>query len=275
MHRKIFSVPAMFQLLSVIVLCGCAAVGTGPIVLQPLPADPGPLCVDSRTDPIGPAACTRRLYAFIQRNVAVTVTIGQLAYDETEGSSGRSGTGTVIGPDGLILTAYHVVKDAEYIMATIRRANLAGGVQVLPVKTVPLVIAAYDAGRDIALLKPRHPTEFPLYLAVAGDRQPRPGEFLWHFGQASVGLRGTVQNWPVTEPQLGQDGLATLKVACRSGDSGGPVVSLDGRLVGVILASVEGEDLTYFLPIAEVMPLLEKIEAVAPVETVPDPTAAQ
>lgn len=257
MLRKRSSITAIIQFLPMTILCGCAAVGTGPVALQPLPPDPGPVCADSQTDPKGPAECQRRLFSFIRRNIAATVTVTPLAYSAEQGNSlQKIGTGAVISPDGLVLTAYHVVKDAEYIMAQIRGANLVQGIQVIVVRTVPMDVVGTLPEKDLALLRPRHPTEFPLYLEIDRDWQPAPDMLLWHFGQTSLGLRGAVQNWPVSEPQLRQDGLATLKVACRSGDSGGPVVSLDGRLVGIILASVENEDLTYFLPIGEAVRLL-------------------
>lgn len=256
MHREMSSIPAMFKLLLITVLGGCAAVDPGPATVQVLPPDPGPLCADSRTDPKGPDECYRRLHAYLRRSIAATVFIGQFAYSEAEGSSGQSGTGAVVSPDGHVLTAYHVVKDAEYILATIRYAHLGGGLRVLPLRTVPMEIVRFDAARDVALLRPRHPTAFPSYLVPDTERRPRPNELLWHFGQASVGLRGSVKDYPVEEPQLKQNGLATMNVACRSGDSGGPVVSLDGRLIGLVLASVKDEDLTYFLPIGEAAHLL-------------------
>lgn len=237
---------------SFLILSGCAVVGAGIAQPQPLPPDLGPICVDSRTDSKGPAECGRRLDSYIRRNIAATVVVLPIAYSEQQGSLQKVGTGAVLSPDGLVLTAYHVVADAEYITVQIRGANLEQGVQVIPVKTIPMVVVATMPEHDAALLRPRHPTAFPAVLRPDLNWRPEPGELLWHFGQASVGLRGSVREGSVTEPQLKMSGLVTMNVACRSGDSGGPVVSLDGRLVGIILASVEGEDLTYFLPISAI-----------------------
>jgi len=245
--------------LSSLLAAGCAAVSAAPIKLEPLPSDPGPVCADSRTDPKGPDECGRRLSAFIRRNIAATVTVLPIAYSEDKGNLQKVGTGAVIRPDGLVLTAYHVIKDAEYIMVQIRGADLEQGVRVVPLKTVPMEVAVAYPEKDIALLRPRHPTAFPLEMSAAADWQPRAGELLWHFGQTSVGLRGRLAAWPVDLPKMGLSGTAAMEVACRNGDSGGPVVTLDGRLVGIVLASVEGEDLTYFMPIGEILPLLEKI----------------
>ncbi len=268
MHRKSLSATTILKLFSAISLYGCAAVGTGPVTLQPLPSDPGPICADSRTDPKGPDECGRRLVSFIRRNIASAVTVTPLAYSEEHGSLQKIGTGAVLSPDGLVLTAYHVVKDAEYILVQIRGANIQQGIQVIQARTVPMEVVKVVPEKDVALLRPRHPTAFPLYLEPARDWRPTPRELLWHFGQASVGLRGPVQDWPVAEPQLKQDRLATMRVACRSGDSGGPVVGLDGRLAGIVLASVEGEDLTYFLPLGEILPLLADLPPAAGAEAV-------
>jgi len=245
---------------SFVLLSGCAAVGTGPVPLQPLPPDPGPVCVDSRTDPKGPAECGRRLDAYVRRNIAATVVIMPIAYSERDGSLQKVGTGAVISADGLVLTAYHVIAGAEYITAEIRSANLDQGILVIPVKTIPMEIVGTWPERDIALLRPRHPTTFPAVLRADLNWRPEPGELLWHFGQASVGLRGAVTGPAVDDLQLQaadrttrMSGLMIMSTACRNGDSGGPVVDLAGRLVGIALASPEkGENPTYFLPVSAI-----------------------
>jgi S1-C subfamily serine protease len=258
-HQRPYRLSAAL-FLSLTTLVGCAATGQRQVQIQPVPPDLGRICANSQTDPKGPYECGRRLDAYVKRNIAATVKIWPILYDQNGGVSGAMGTGALVSASGHVLTAYHVIKDADYVMATIRRANTGLGIQIMPLKTIPMVVVQTDSVNDLALLRPKHPERFDHYLTPAPYWQLQEGEMLWHFGQATVGLRGTAKIMSATI--LGFEGVVGVEVKSQEGDSGGPVVTLDGRLIGIILANNEQKGLLYFMPIDRAMKLLEKQEAV-------------
>lgn len=259
MHQRSYRLPAAL-FFSLITLAGCAATGQRQVQIQPVPPDLGPICANSQTDPLGSYECGRRLDAYVKRNIAATVKLWPILYDQNGGVSGAMGTGAMVSSSGHVLTAYHVIKDADYVMATIRRANMGFGVQIVPLKTIPMVVVQTDPVHDLALLRPKHPERFDHYLTPATSWQLQEGELLWHFGQATVGLRGAAKVMSMTV--LGFEGVVGIEVKSQEGDSGGPVVTLDGKLVGIILANNEQKGMLYFMPIAQAMKLLERQEGV-------------
>jgi S1-C subfamily serine protease len=261
--RSLLSIAAALSF-SLITLAGCATAGSRQVQIQPVPPDYGPVCANSQTDPLGAYECGRRLDSYVKRNIAATVKLWPILYDQNGGVSGAMGTGVVVSSDGHVLTAYHVVKDADYVMATVRRANMGFGVQIMPLKTIPMVVVQTDPVHDLALLRPKHPERFDHYLTPEPAWTPRAGELLWHFGQATIGLRGTVKVPSTTV--LGFEGLVGIEVKSQEGDSGGPVVALDGKLVGIVIANNEQKGLLYFMPVERAMQLLKKQDDIERVE---------
>src|SRR4030042_2310699 len=140
------------------------------------------------------------------------------------------GTGFAINDDGVILTSYHVVKGAKKI-----------DVQFQDGTVCPAKVLKQSPNIDIAILKIDKPT--PHYLVM--DSQPEIG----------VGDRVFTVGFPV-EDLLGQEpkftdgaisalsgirGEATflqITVPIHPGNSGGPLLSEDGKAVGVIAATI-------------------------------------
>jgi S1-C subfamily serine protease len=140
------------------------------------------------------------------------------------------GTGFPINDDGVILTSYHVVKGAKTI-----------DVQFQDGTVCPAKVLKQSPNIDIAILKIDKPT--PDYLVM--DSQPEIG----------VGDRVFTIGFPV-EYLLGQEpkftdgaisalsgikGEATflqITVPIHPGNSGGPLLSEDGKAVGVIASTI-------------------------------------
>ena len=139
---------------------------------------------------------------------------------------GGAGAGTIWHADGLIVTNAHVVNGRHGLNVT-----LPDG------RTLPARILAQDTDRDLAALAvdaSRLPTIEP------GDsRQLKPGQWVFAVGHP-WGVLGAVtagivigmgSEWPEM-PTNGQDWVVvSLKV--RPGNSGGPLVDVRGRLVGI------------------------------------------
>lgn len=149
-----------------------------------------------------------------------------------------TGTGTVIGPGGVVLTNYHVVAGANTITGTV-----GGG-------DYPADLIGYDRKHDIAVLQLRGAGGLP--TAPIGDSgQVVVGEPTVGLGNASgVGAPLTHETGPVTalnqtvnaeDALTGSseevNGLIEVAADVRPGDSGGPLVNGAGQVIGVVTAA--------------------------------------
>jgi S1-C subfamily serine protease len=149
-------------------------------------------------------------------------------------ADGRTGIGTafVVDPDGWLLTAAHVARRAE------RLEVVLPGFQPLAARAV-----GYDARRDIAVLRVTPPSPLPA-LEIAGAAL-RPGEPVVVIGtprgRPGVMSTGEVSAVAVTLPGMARDILIRLTARVAPGNSGGPVLSARGQVVGLVIArAMEG-----------------------------------
>jgi S1-C subfamily serine protease len=135
------------------------------------------------------------------------------------------GSGIVVSADGLILTNYHVVRNAELTRVTLDEQ-----------RTVTGQIVGVDALTDLALVQV--PVQ-GLDVAPWGNSDKlEPGEFVWVIGnpfglQRSItfGILSARQGGGVTKSPY-YDFLQTDAVV-NPGNSGGPLVNSRGEIVGV------------------------------------------
>jgi S1-C subfamily serine protease len=153
-------------------------------------------------------------------------------------STVSAGTCFSVAPDGLILTAYHLIKDANTI--TVR---FEGGEEftAIPEQVSP--------NNDLALL--RVPRATPLYLSLSPFQNPKVGEAVFTLGFPAPGVLGT-------EPKFTEGSVSALSgpsnestflqvsVPVQPGNSGGPLVNYRGDVVGVVTAT------------AAILPFLQK-----------------
>ena len=144
--------------------------------------------------------------------------------------AGKSvGTGVVVSEDGEILTNSHVVDEATEIRVR------------LPGETEPIVaeLVASDVGNDLALLTIDRdglaPVTFADSAAVGlGDEVIAIGFALDLDGEPTVtlGIVSALDRTIITEAGA-LDGLIQTDAAISSGNSGGPLVDVGGRIVGI------------------------------------------
>jgi S1-C subfamily serine protease len=144
------------------------------------------------------------------------------------------GTGFFISPDGLVLTAYHVVEPQG---TTLPRRNLRL-VGVGPDEArYPLELIAFDAYFDLALLQAEVPHAVP-YLELA-ERLPRVGSEVLAIGNSRgdflQGRAGRVTGLSVAAPRADfAENTIELSTVLSPGDSGGPILNDRGEAVGVV-----------------------------------------
>ncbi len=135
------------------------------------------------------------------------------------------GSGFIISPDGYILTNNHVVGEADKVWV-----ELQGG------QTLQAEIKGLDPDSDVAVIKIKK--KDLKYLELADSDQLEVGEWVLAIGNP-LGLSHTVTAGIVSAKHRAGFGLATLEnfiqtdAAINFGNSGGPLVDLDGKVVGI------------------------------------------
>ncbi|KAL1198031.1 putative protease Do-like 14 [Cardamine amara subsp. amara] len=178
-------------------------------------------------------------------------------------SIGKSiGSGTIIDADGTILTCAHVVVDFQNI-----RHSSKGRVDVTlqDGRTFEGVVVNADLQSDIALVKIQSKT--PLPTAKLGfSSKLRPGDWVIAVG-CPLSLQNTITAGIVScvdrkSSDLGLGGIRReyLQTDCaiNAGNSGGPLVNLDGEVIGVNIMKVLAADgLGFSVPIDSVAKIIE------------------
>jgi regulator of sirC expression with transglutaminase-like and TPR domain len=157
------------------------------------------------------------------------------------------GTGFVISADGLVATNLHVIGEARPI--SVRSADG---------KTRQVTeIRAWDRALDLAVVKVEGKDLVPLELGNSDDLEA--GDAIVVMGNP-LGLTHSVVSGVLSE-QRDIDGRRMLQIAMpvEPGNSGGPVLDHQGRVVGIVtMKSRVTENLGFALPINLLRPLLEK-----------------
>jgi len=197
------------------------------------------------------------------------------------------GSGAIVGPDGSVLTAHHLLVDKQRPHAVFAIARARGPGQP------PELVCAGSPSRsklwpemDLALVKcdvdldgrPWNPNQSSAWPAFA--RHPevplQPGQRLWVLGFPDVSAGafavspGAVRGLS-TDPASPAENFVKTDAVITLGNSGGPVVDDDGYLIGVasalrVTTSVNGTTLQtsttgLVRPIAAATPLLAIVRA--------------
>jgi 2-alkenal reductase len=138
------------------------------------------------------------------------------------------GSGIVIDRRGYIVTNYHVVKEAGELTVILTTGE-----------ALPASLVASDEGEDLALLRVQNGD---MSIARWGDSGGvRPGEWVVAIGSAlgdfpnsvTVGVVSGIDRALEMDDGVVIEGLIQTDAAINKGNSGGPLVNLDGEIIGI------------------------------------------
>jgi len=165
-----------------------------------------------------------------------------------------AGTGFIIDPDGLVVTNYHVVKGAEEITVTMDDGSRH-----------PATLRGYDEKTDLALLE--IDGENLPYVAFGDSDAVRVGDWIVAIGNP-FGLGGSATTGIVSargrDIRSGPfDDFLQIDAPINSGNSGGPLFDLEGKVIGVNTAifSPNGGNIGigFAIPATMVEPVIEEL----------------
>ncbi|KAF2910284.1 putative protease Do-like 14 [Oryza sativa Japonica Group] len=175
------------------------------------------------------------------------------------------GSGTIIDPDGTILTCAHVVLDFQSTKPILRgkvSVTLQDG------REFEGTVLNADRHSDIAVVKIKSKTPLPS-ANLGSSSKLRPGDWVVALG-CPLSLQNTVTAGIVScvdrkSSDLGLGGIRReyLQTDCaiNKGNSGGPLVNLDGEIVGVNVMKVWAADgLSFAVPIDSIVKIVENFK---------------
>lgn len=196
----------------------------------------------------------------------------QQAKNEKQGSDKEikaTGTGVFITDDGYIITAAHVVSEANSIKI------------VTETTTREAVVTRVDKESDVALLKCEGTF---VSSPIKQSRDVKLGQFVFTIGFPNIGLQGV-------SPKMTRGEISSLSgfkddpkqwqisVPLQPGNSGGPLFDNAGNVIGVILSKLDAlkvaqntgdlpQNVNYATKSTSFIPILRGIESKLPPERI-------
>lgn len=161
-----------------------------------------------------------------------------------------SGSGFLISDDGTIITCLHVIDEMRSGAVQLSDGDIYNS----------FTIRAYDERRDIAIIQI---AGFDLpFIELGNSNDVRVGESVVIIGNP-LGLEKTVTTGVVSAIRSyeGIGKVIQTDAAANPGNSGGPVLNMDGQVVGIVDFKLRGsENLNFAIPINYARGLLATME---------------
>jgi serine protease Do len=178
-----------------------------------------------------------------------------------------SGSGVIVDPEGYVVTNAHVVRGANRLRVELVTPGAGASVLAARSRTVAAEVVGLDLETDLAVLRIAA-RDLPV-LPFADSDELKAGQMVMAFG-SPMGFRNSVSLGIVSSVarQLEPDSpmiYVQTDAAINPGSSGGPLVDLRGRLVGLntlIISKAGGsEGLGFAAPSNIVRTVYEQIRA--------------
>jgi len=168
-----------------------------------------------------------------------------------DGFDSSHGSGFIIGED-LILTNQHVVGDSQYV--TIKLADKDGFITLTDGEVIRV-----DEIRDVALVKSRG--KFKEKYFSLNTILPKQGDDVFVIGSPlDIGLESTLTKGIVSHPNRIMEGLPFIQsdVNILGGNSGGPMIDMNGKVIGITVlgGTSEAQGINLFIPIKSALEAL-------------------
>lgn len=181
--------------------------------------------------------------------LAAQATQSVVLIDVRTSSTSRQGSGFLVDENGRILTNQHVIRDVQSIRVKLSSGDVYDSVRIL----------AVDERRDLAILQI---AGFKLPALELGDSDAvRIGTPVVLIG-SPMGLENTVTTGIVSGRRQEPEGYQLLQMSAPAsrGSSGGPLMTMDGVVVGIASSQMNaGQNLNFALPINYARGLLSNL----------------
>jgi serine protease Do len=163
------------------------------------------------------------------------------------------GTAFAIAPDRYVSAAHVLGLDAASQRKDMSLRDKDGNVYAID------KILKYSSRRDFVVFSIKHTA---LRRAFQPNTQPRLNEKVYAVGNAlgqGVVIRDGLYTSSTPEDRDGAWKWIRFSAAASPGNSGGPLLDQDGKLIGIVEGKSENENLNFALPIAEVLNAKENL----------------
>jgi len=187
----------------------------------------------------------------LARVAPAVVTVGGA---NAEGDQEALGSGIIVGGDGIVVTAWHVVSQATAVTVKLRSGTSYQADGLL----------CWDTDWDFAALKIAE-TDLPT-IPLGDSDKVRQGDRVLVVG-SPLGLEQTASEGMVSAVRELPSGDKLLQITApmSPGSSGGPVLNSKGEVVGIACFLLsEGQSLNFAIPINRVKPKLKAAETATP-----------
>ena len=151
-------------------------------------------------------------------------------YEEFDFAANSGGSGFIVGNGKFVITNYHVIQG-------VKRIAVRNGIG----KVSNAQIAGVSEEYDLAILSLEKPFKKKFSINHKNFQDPKPGEDVVSIGYPLVGggFKLPMITQGVVSKVIQEKGIFLTTAAVNSGNSGGPIFNLNGKLVGVSFAAID------------------------------------